>query len=73
LPECVPINACGDVNVDDVVDLGDVLYLISYLYKGGPAPDPLEVGDCDCDGVVDLGDVLFLINYLYKGGPAPDC
>ncbi len=64
---------CGDVNGDGVVDLGDVLYLISYLYKGGPAPDPLETGDVNCDGVVDLGDVLYLISYLYKGGPPPCC
>ena len=63
----------GDVNRDWVIDLGDVLYLINYLYKGGPAPDPLWTGDCTCDGTIDLGDVLHLINYLYKGGPAPDC
>ena len=63
----------GDVNGDGIIDLGDVLYLISYLYKGGPAPDPFEAGDCDCNGIIDLGDLLLLINYLYKGGPAPSC
>ncbi len=61
----------GDVNADGVIDLGDVLYLINYLYKNGPAPDPLETGDANCDGVIDLGDLLYLINYLYKGGPPP--
>jgi len=61
----------GDVNGDQTIDLGDVLHLISYLYKNGPAPDPLWVGDVNCDGLVDLGDVLYLINYLYKGGPPP--
>jgi len=65
--------ARGDANGDGIIDLGDVLYVISYLYKGGPAPDPFEAGDCDCDGIVDLGDVLYLISYLYKGGPAPGC
>jgi len=69
----VCMRVCGDVNGDGVVDLGDVLHLINYLYKGGPAPDPLEAGDVNCDGVVDLGDVLYLINYLYKGGPPPCC
>ena len=64
---------CGDVNADEVRDLEDVLYLVSYLYKGGPSPDPFEAGDADCDGDIDLGDVLFLINYLYKGGPPPGC
>jgi len=62
---------CGDVNGDGVIDLGDVLYLISYLYKGGLPPDPLSVGDVDCSGVVDLGDVLYLISFLYKGGNPP--
>jgi len=61
----------GDVNADGVIDLGDVLYLINYLYKGGPAPDPWEAGDVNCDGVIDLGDLLHLINYLYKGGLPP--
>jgi len=63
----------GDANGDGIIDLADVLYLINYLYKGGPAPDPFEAGDCTCDGIVDLGDVLYLISYLYKGGPAPGC
>ena len=63
----------GDVNNDEVVELGDVVYLISYLYKGGPAPDPLESGDVNCDGKVELGDVVYLISYLYKNGPAPGC
>ena len=62
----------GDVNDDGVIDLGDVLYLINYLYKGGPEPLPLWiVGDVNCDILVDLGDLLYLINYLYKGGPEP--
>jgi len=56
-----------------LIDLGDVLYIVSYLYKGGPAPFPLEVGDADCDGDIDLGDLLYLVSYLYKGGPAPGC
>ncbi|KPL00676.1 MAG: hypothetical protein AMJ91_03700 [candidate division Zixibacteria bacterium SM23_73_3] len=61
----------GDPTWDGVIDLADVLFLINHLYKGGPAPDPMEIGDVTCDGEVDFEDVLFLINYLYKGGPAP--
>jgi len=63
----------GDANGDRVIDLGDVLHLIAYLYKNGPAPNPLEAGDADCSEGIDLGDVLFVINYLYKGGPPPSC
>jgi len=61
----------GDVNGDGEVDLGDVLFLVSYLYKQGPAPEPIERGDVNGDGVIDLGDILYLVSYLYKGGPVP--
>jgi len=62
---------CGDANRDQQIDLGDVLHLVNYLYKGGSEPLPTEAGDCNRDEKVDLGDILYLINYLYKGGPAP--
>jgi outer membrane protein assembly factor BamB len=63
----------GDCNGDKVIDAVDVVYLINYLYIGGPAPVPLAVGDVNCDGVVDATDVVYLINYLYIHGPAPCC
>lgn len=63
---------CGDVNNDSVVNIGDIVYLISYLYRGGQAPHPqVCLGDVNGDGIVDIGDVVYLINRLYKGGPAP--
>ena len=63
----------GDANGDGVIDIGDVVYLINYLYKNGSAPVPLENGDANCDSSVDVGDVVYLINYLFKGGPEPSC
>jgi hypothetical protein len=64
---------CGDVNADAIVDVGDVVYLINYLFKNGPAPNPVQSGDVNSDAVVDVGDVVYLINYLFKSGPAPSC
>lgn len=61
----------GDANGDGVVDLTDVLFLINYLYKSGPPPDPLAAGDPSADCIIDITDVLHLINYLYKSGPSP--
>jgi hypothetical protein len=65
---------CGDTNGDEIVDIGDVVYLVSYLYKSGPPPqcEPVsECGDVNLDDIVDIGDVLYLVNYLYRGGPSP--
>lgn len=61
----------GDANHDFVVDGGDVIYIINYLYRDGPEPLPWEAGDVDCDGVVGPGDVVYLINYLFRNGPPP--
>lgn len=62
----------GDVNADAVIDLGDAVYLLNYLFKGGSAPLPsLAIGDLNCDDMVDLGDAIYLLNYLFKGGPEP--
>ncbi len=63
----------GDANADRVLDLGDAVYLLNYLFKHGSTPQPLRRGDCNADEEVDLGDVVYLLNYLFKGGPAPIC
>jgi hypothetical protein len=61
----------GDVTGDGEVNAEDIIYLLNYLYKGGPAPDPLNIGDVNCDGEVNGGDVVYLLNYLFQGGPPP--
>ncbi len=66
------VVARGDANADEIIDVGDVVYLINYLFKAGPPPHPLCT-DCNCDDVVDVGDIVYLINYLFKNGPEPTC
>ena len=62
----------GDCNNDGIIDVGDVVYLINYLFKAGPEPITGKwVGDCNANGIVNAGDVVYLINYLFKSGPAP--
>lgn len=62
----------GDANGDGKWTVSDVVYLINYLFKGGPPPVPcLQVGDINCDSKVTVADVVYLINYLFKGGPPP--
>lgn len=65
-----PIMA-GDANGSGGIDIDDVVYLISYIFSGGPPPDPMEAGDADCSGEIDIDDVVYLIAYIFSGGPAP--
>jgi hypothetical protein len=61
----------GDVNMDGEINVGDVIYLVNYLFEEGPEPIPWESGDVNCDGAVDIADVVYLINYLFIDGPPP--
>jgi len=64
----------GDANYDGEITVSDVIYIINYLFKGGPPPVPeLASGDANCNGEVTVSDVIYIINYLFKGGPAPGC
>jgi hypothetical protein len=63
----------GDANSDGVIDIGDVIYLLNYLFIDGPPPDPLVAGDVTCDEEVNIGDVIYLLSYLFSGGPPPGC
>jgi photosystem II stability/assembly factor-like uncharacterized protein len=67
------LELCGDANSDGLVNIRDITFLISYLYKSGPPPNPLDKADVDANTLVNIRDITYLINYLYKGGPAPNC
>jgi hypothetical protein len=62
---------CGDNTLDEAINVADVIYLLNYLYAGGPAPDPICKADANCDGVANVGDAILLLNYLFRLGTAP--
>ena len=71
LEDSIYTYVAGDANNDDVVAVGDIVFLANYIYHGGPAPPVMEAADANGDCVVDAGDVVYLLNYLYENGPPP--
>lgn len=69
----------GDTNADGKVDISDPIYLLQYLYMGGPAPAPLfcepfsavHNGDVNGDKLLDGSDAISLLQWLFLDGPAP--
>jgi hypothetical protein len=61
----------GDADGSRDITIADVVYLISYIFSGGPAPNPLAAGDADCSGDINIADAVYLIAYIFSGGPAP--
>ena len=62
---------CGDANNDAAVNIGDAVFIISYAFRDGPAPNPLIAAEANCDGAVNIGDAVYIISYAFRGGPAP--
>jgi immune inhibitor A len=61
----------GDVNDDGLVNVGDVVTLINYIFREGPAPDPLSIGDVNNDCLCNVGDAVYLINFIFREGSPP--
>ncbi len=66
-----PPYTCGDADASGAVDISDGVFLIAYIFSGGPAPNPIARADANCAGGVDISDVVYLISYIFSGGPAP--
>ncbi len=64
---------CGDVTRDGDINILDIVYIINYKYKEGPAPDPLESANVNNDSNINILDIVYLINFKYKSGPEPTC
>jgi hypothetical protein len=61
----------GDANNDGRVNVGDVIYLINYIFKSWPSPQPPALGDSNCNYRTSLEDIVYLINFIFKNGPPP--
>ena len=42
--------AAGDVNVDRLIDASDIIYMVNFVLRSGPDPQPVVAsGDANCD------------------------
>jgi len=78
-PSCCipPIRGNVDYDPADQIDISDLVYLVDYMFTGGPAPVCFEEADMDCTGgILDIADLVYLVDYMFNQGPAPcrcDC
>ncbi|HUV31729.1 MAG TPA: hypothetical protein VMY05_11665 [Acidobacteriota bacterium] len=68
-------GVCGQLDGDLAyeIDIGDLTFMIAYLFLDGEAPEPMGIANMDCsaDGVVDVGDLTYFIRYLFMEGDPP--
>jgi len=61
----------GDADSSGSINISDAVYLIRFIFSGGPRPVPFAAGDVNCDQSVDISDVVYLLVWIFGGGPAP--
>jgi hypothetical protein len=66
-----PSTMPGDVNGDGITDVSDAVFIVNYLFQGGPPSNPPAAADINGDCFTGLSDLIWLLNYLYRGGPPP--
>jgi hypothetical protein len=61
----------GDVNGDKGIDIGDAIFVLTYLFGKGPTPACLGSANVNGDGEINIADAVFTLNYLFAQGEPP--
>lgn len=64
-------DLCGDADGSGLVNISDAVFLINYIFVGGPPPNPVAIADVDCNSITNISDVVYLLSYIFGGGAAP--
>lgn len=64
--------SCGDADGSGEIAAGDIVFLVNYVFKGGPPPAPYKaLADVNCSGSATSSDIIALVNFVFKSGTAP--
>lgn len=68
-PVCCAVR--GDIDHSGAIDISDLVYLVDWMFNGGPE-SPCE-GEANIDGEasIDIADLVYLVDYMFNDGPAP--
>ncbi len=63
----------GDIDHNHQVDAADLVFLVDFMFGGGPEPYPMFVADIngDCSDAIDISDLMHIVYYVFRDGPPP--
>ena len=77
-PHCYDIYSCcegmrGNIDCDPTgeITVSDLVYLVSFMFSGGPAPLDMATADFGDDGSADITDLIYIVEYMFRDGPPP--
>jgi len=70
-PPAKPLFHRSDANDDGRLNITDGIFILNFLFLGGPEPSCLESANANDDETVNITDGIHVLNYLFLGGPSP--
>ncbi|HOP06679.1 MAG TPA: SBBP repeat-containing protein [candidate division Zixibacteria bacterium] len=75
---CVPpIRGNIDNDPAEEISISDLVYMVNYLFNGGPPPPCMEEANINGEGASDnpdITDLIHMVDYMFSSGPPPaDC
>jgi len=65
---------CGDIDNDgEGPNIGDLVYLVDFMFNSGPPPVILAAADFDGDNDLTITDLVSLVDYMFNSGPDLTC
>jgi len=61
----------GDCDINEIINILDIIFMINYKFKFGPEPTNIYACDANCDRIINILDIVYLINYKFKNGAEP--
>jgi hypothetical protein len=61
----------GDPDDSGALNITDGIYVLNFLFLGGPPPWCPDAADADNSGSINITDGIYVLNFLFLGGPPP--
>jgi len=71
--DCCDLRGDIDNSGAPPIDIADLVYLVDFMFNGGPPPMCFDEGDVDASDVepIDIADLVYLVDFMFNSGPAP--
>ncbi len=62
---CVGIRGNVDGDPLESIDIADLVYLVAYMFQGGPPPSCFEEANVDGIDEIDIADLIYLKDFMF--------
>ena len=61
----------GDADASGAINITDGIFVLNFLFLGGPNPPCEDAADADDSSAINITDGIYILNFLFLGGPDP--